>query len=109
MTDHDFLPCICRDDQTEGTYALGCERHEAIELSRPPRVQPSVGFHVVEYFHAEVAVATPMRMHDGIGVGVSTSYVKCDHNHETRDAADRCASRLASRIERRSAAATIVR
>lgn len=93
------LPCIC-EPGTVGSYRVGCERHEQLELDRGPTVSRSNAVaRTVTYFRAEVLVSVPVRGHDG-HIWSQQEHVECEHNHTTPEAAEACAEKLARRAVR---------
>lgn len=58
------------------------------------RVRPTT--HTVTYYHASVEIMTGLPDH-----GQSISYINCDHNHLTPEAADECGRSLARSAHRR--------
>ena len=90
--------CICPPDTVLGRYVVGCPYHVALEMQDGPIVSTKrSAVHVVEFFHAKISVRTPvLKQRDGeTFVASQMSTIKCDHNHDTIDAAERCAARLA--------------
>jgi hypothetical protein len=100
-TPTDQLPCICRPGQGDDTYVEGCPRHVALSFERgatATRVRAET--HTKTYWHAAATVSTPTlvpaaKSNSGVDeVWSSQDYVQCSHDHETKEAADRCAAQL---------------
>jgi hypothetical protein len=101
MTDYSTATaddCICPPDTHHGGYVVGCRYHVALQMLAGPVVSTKgAGVHVVEFFHAEITLSTPVlrTYDDGDVVASQSETITCDHNHDTIDAAERCAARLA--------------